>query len=122
MINAAGRMKVERHVKDALEKGGKLLMGGKSPGGNFWEPTLIVGANTEMECFKEEQFGPLLAIASFDTEEEAITIANDCEVGLAGYFCSKDLDRVCELLKHWKLVWSAVSKNAVSLVLYSFFL
>ena len=94
LINAAGRMKVERHVKDALEKGGKLLMGGKSPGGNFWEPTLIVGANTEMECFKEEQFGPLLAIASFDTEEEAITIANDCEVGLAGYFCSKDLDRV----------------------------
>ena len=100
LINAAGRMKVERHVKDALEKGGKLLMGGKSPGGNFWEPTLIVGANTEMACFKEEQFGPLLAIASFDTEEEAITIANDCEVGLAGYFCSKDLDRVWLLLKH----------------------
>ena len=90
LINGAGVLKVRRHVDDAIEKGATLLCGGSGEG-NFFEPTLLTGCDASMACFKEETFGPLAAIAKFDTEAEAVAIANDASVGLAAYFCSKDL-------------------------------
>ena len=63
-------------------------------GPNFFQPTIIVDVNTSSSLWRDETFGPVAAIRSFQTEDEAIELANDSSVGLASYFCSKDLERV----------------------------
>jgi succinate-semialdehyde dehydrogenase/glutarate-semialdehyde dehydrogenase len=89
--------KVEKHVKDAKSKGGNVITGGQrlpDLGPNFFQPTVITGMTTEMDLASEETFGPVAGIFKFDTEAEVIQIANNSEVGLAGYFFTKDLQRV----------------------------
>ena len=94
LINAAAVKKVEEHIADALAKGGKLVMGGKSLGGNFFEPTIITGVTTDMAVAREETFGPVAPLFKFKTEEQAIQMANDTEFGLACYFYTRDIGRV----------------------------
>ncbi|MDE2446877.1 MAG: NAD-dependent succinate-semialdehyde dehydrogenase [Alphaproteobacteria bacterium] len=94
LINAAAVKKVEEHIADAKAKGGKVVLGGKSMGGNFFEPTIITGVTTEMAVAREETFGPVAPLFSFKTEEEAIRMANDTEFGLACYFYTRDIGRV----------------------------
>ena len=96
LINEAAIEKVESHVKDALSKGAKLLAGGKKHqlGGTFYEPTVLSGVTKEMLVAKEETFGPMAPIFKFETEEEAIDLANDTEFGLAAYFYSRDIGRI----------------------------
>ena len=94
LINAAAVKKVEEHIADALAKGGKLALGGKSLGGNFFEPTIITGVTTAMAVAREETFGPVAPLFKFKTEEEAIKMANDTEFGLACYFYTRDIGRV----------------------------
>ena len=96
LINEAAVEKVESHVKDALSKGAKLLAGGKKHqlGGTFYEPTVLSGVTKEMLVAKEETFGPMAPIFKFETEEEAIDLANDTEFGLAAYFYSRDIGRI----------------------------
>ncbi|WP_018237611.1 NAD-dependent succinate-semialdehyde dehydrogenase [Ensifer sp. BR816] len=88
--------KMEEHVADALEKGGRLLAGGKRSvlGGNFYEPTVVSGITQAMKVAKEETFAPLAPIITFKNEEEVIAMANDSEFGLASYFYARDLARV----------------------------
>src|SRR5579871_1853630 len=86
--------KVERHVADALERGGELLTGGESLGGLFYRPTVITGVTAEAAMSSEETFGPVAGIARFESEEEAIRQANDTPYGLAAYFYSRDVGRV----------------------------
>ncbi|MDH2294912.1 NAD-dependent succinate-semialdehyde dehydrogenase [Cobetia sp. 1AS1] len=88
--------KVTEHVQDALDKGAELLLGGHPHplGGSFFTPTLISQVTPEMKVAREETFGPLAAIFPFESEEEAIEMANDTEFGLASYFYSSDLKRV----------------------------
>ena len=88
--------KVERIVADAVDKGARLLAGGKrhSRGGNFYEPTVLADATPGMACMTEEIFGPVAPIVRFSTEDEAIAMANDTRYGLACYFYSRDLGRV----------------------------
>lgn len=95
LIDGKAVLKVAEHVADAVGKGGRVLVGGQAAalGGNFFEPTVVVGATAEMLCAREETFGPLAALFRFDTEEEAIRMANDTEVGLASYFYSRDMSR-----------------------------
>ena len=94
LINAAAVKKVEEHIADALAKGGKLVLGGKSLGGNFFEPTIITGVTTDMAVAREETFGPVAPLFKFKTEEQAIQMANDTEFGLACYFYTRDIGRV----------------------------
>lgn len=94
LINKDAVLKVESHVKDALEKGGKLICGGKSPKENHFEPTLISDAKHDMLCCQEETFGPLAAIVKFGTEGEALELANSVKHGLAAYFYSQDLNQI----------------------------
>ncbi len=96
LINQSALEKVEEHVKDALDKGGKLLTGGKrhSLGGTFYEPTVVGDVTSEMAVAREETFGPLAPLFRFTTEEQAIQMANDTEFGLASYFYARDLGRV----------------------------
>jgi len=82
-------------VDDAVAKGAQLLVGGKAiPNTNFFMPTVLSDVPTNAQVNREETFGPLAAIVKFETEEEVINLANDTEVGLAGYFFSRDIGRV----------------------------
>jgi succinate-semialdehyde dehydrogenase / glutarate-semialdehyde dehydrogenase len=94
LIEPAALEKVERHIADALSKGGKLLAGGKKLQGQFFEPTLIGDATANMLCATEETFGPFAPVFRFKTEQEAIDAANNTEFGLASYFYSRDVGRI----------------------------
>jgi succinate-semialdehyde dehydrogenase/glutarate-semialdehyde dehydrogenase len=94
LINAAAVKKVEEHIADAKAKGGKVVLGGKPMGGNFFEPTIITGVTTDMAVAREETFGPVAPLFKFKTEEEAIEMANATEFGLACYFYTRDIGRV----------------------------
>ncbi|WP_426079062.1 NAD-dependent succinate-semialdehyde dehydrogenase [Janthinobacterium sp. PSPC3-1] len=96
LIDENAVRKIEQHVADALAKGGKLAIGGKrhALGGSFFEPTVVLDANSTMLVAREETFAPLAPLFRFSTEEEVIALANDTEFGLAGYFYSRDLGRV----------------------------
>ena len=86
--------KVERHVADALERGGELLTGGEHLGGLFYSPTVITGVPPDAAMSVEETFGPVAGIARFGSEDDVIRQANDTPYGLAAYFYSRDLGRV----------------------------
>lgn len=97
-----GIEKLERHVADAVKKGGEVVLGGgrlKQLGGNFFQPTIISGMSADMLTTKEEIFGPLLGLYRFDTEEEAVRMANDTSMGLASYFFTRDVSRTWRLLE-----------------------
>jgi len=94
LINKAAVDKVQEHIDDAVAKGAKVLVGGKSLGGNFFEPTLLRDVTTDMAITREETFGPVGPLFKFKTEEEAIHMANDTEFGLACYFYSRDIGRI----------------------------
>lgn len=96
LIEMAAVEKVEEHVADAVAGGAKVLTGGKrhAKGGTFFEPTVISGMKRDMKAAREETFGPLAPVFRFETEEEAIEMANDTPFGLASYFYSRDIGRV----------------------------
>jgi succinate-semialdehyde dehydrogenase/glutarate-semialdehyde dehydrogenase len=96
LINARALAKVERHVADALEHGGRLVAGGKrhAMGGTFFEPTLIAEAAAGMLVAREETFGPLASVFRFRDEAEVVALANATQYGLAAYFYARDLGRV----------------------------
>jgi succinate-semialdehyde dehydrogenase/glutarate-semialdehyde dehydrogenase len=97
LIERAAIEKVERHVADALGRGGELLLGGEGLGGLFWTPTVIanVTADAAMSC--EETFGPVAGIARFSTEEEVVREANNTPYGLATYYYTRDMARIWRL-------------------------
>ena len=96
LIDERAVAKVESHIADALTKGARLVTGGKphALGGTFFEPTVLAGGNQDMAVAHEETFGPLAPVIRFDTEDQAIAMANDSEFGLASYFYSTNLSRV----------------------------
>ena len=96
LIDERALAKVEEQVKDAVSKGGKVVVGGKrhALGGSFYEPTVVSGATKEMLAFREETFGPFAPIFKFTTEAEAIAMANDTEFGLAAYFYAQNIGRI----------------------------
>ena len=94
LIEEAALEKVQRHVDDALAKGGRVLVGGKRLTGQFFEPTLVADATPDMLCAREETFGPFAPVFKFKTEQEAIDAANNTEFGLASYFYSRDVGRI----------------------------
>ncbi|MBW7831781.1 MAG: NAD-dependent succinate-semialdehyde dehydrogenase [Simplicispira suum] len=98
LIEEAALVKVQRHVDDALAKGGKVLTGGKRlktlGSGQFFEPTVISNASADMLCATEETFGPFAPVFRFETEQQAIDAANNTEFGLASYFYSRDVGRI----------------------------
>ena len=94
LIEAAALDKVQRHVQDALSKGGQLLTGGHKIEGQFFQPTVIAEARADMLCAREETFGPFAPVFRFKHEQEAIDAANHTEFGLASYFYSRDVGRI----------------------------
>ncbi len=94
LIEDAAVKKVARHVADAVKKGGKVLTGGAKLKGQFFQPTVVAEATSNMLCATEETFGPLAPVFRFKTEQEAIDAANATIFGLASYFYARDVGRV----------------------------
>jgi succinate-semialdehyde dehydrogenase/glutarate-semialdehyde dehydrogenase len=92
LINEDAVIKVESHIKDALDNGAKVVFGGKRSdlGGTFFVPTILTDVREEMLVCQEETFGPLAGIVKFKTEEEAVEMANNTPFGLAAYFFTRD--------------------------------
>ncbi len=99
LIDGNAVAKVEEHIADAVAKGAQVVTGGKRHklGGTFFEPTILVNVKPDMKVAREETFGPLAPLFRFKTEEEAVRMANDTEFGLAAYFYSRDIGRVCRV-------------------------
>ncbi len=96
LIDDAAVEKVEEHIRDAVDKGATVIQGGQRHplGGTFFEPTVIANVNTQMKVAREETFGPLAPLFRFETDDEAVQLANDTEFGLAAYFYSRDIGRI----------------------------
>ena len=96
LINEQAADDVVRFIDDAKTKGAKVVLGGKrsSLGPCFVEPTILSHVSSDMRVFREEIFGPIAPVFKFDTEQEAIALANDTEFGLACYFYSRDIGRI----------------------------
>jgi succinate-semialdehyde dehydrogenase / glutarate-semialdehyde dehydrogenase len=96
LIDEQGMKKVEQHVADALAKGARAVLGGKrhERGGLFFQPTVLADVTPQMLVSFEETFGPVAPLIRFETEEDAIRLANNTEFGLSGYFYSRDIGRI----------------------------
>ncbi|KAI1735917.1 Aldehyde/histidinol dehydrogenase [Xylaria scruposa] len=109
--------KVDAHVRDAEQKGGKVIVGGqKMPdlGSNFYQPTVITGMTKDMAIASEETFGPVAGLFRFDTEQEVVDLANAAEVGLAGYFFSRDLERINRVAENLEVGMVGVNTGLIS--------
>ena len=95
LINKEAIEKIEKMIGNATKDGGRVLLGGKrhALGGTFFEPTLMEGANDDAPIAREEIFGPVAVLYSFDTEQEAVERANNTEFGLASYIYTQDLSQ-----------------------------
>jgi succinate-semialdehyde dehydrogenase/glutarate-semialdehyde dehydrogenase len=95
LIDAKAVTKVEEHIADALAKGAKVALGGKrhALGGFFFEPTILTDVTSKMLVAREETFGPVAPLFKFESEAQAIAMANDTEFGLAAYLYTRDLAR-----------------------------
>ena len=116
MIDEAAVRKVEEHISDALEKGARLVTGGKrhALGGSFFEPTVMIGVTAEMKVAQEETFGPLAPLFRFSSEEEVIQQANDTEFGLASYFYARDIGRVMRVSEELEYGMVGVNTAAIA--------
>jgi len=96
LINEPAVAKIEEYVADALAQGARVVTGGRRPDGDgtFYEPTVLAGVPRTARIFSEEAFGPVAPLIRFETEAEAIEMANDTEFGLAAYFYSRDVGRI----------------------------
>ncbi|WP_344445218.1 aldehyde dehydrogenase family protein, partial [Herbiconiux moechotypicola] len=95
LINDKAVQKADELVHDAITKGATLVTGGHripSPG-SFYEPTVVTGVTPDADILRDEIFGPVVSIVEFDTEDQAVTLANDTEYGLASYVFTEDLAR-----------------------------
>ena len=94
LINERAVVKVEEHLADATARGARVLAGGARLQGNFFQPTVVTAVTPAMRLFHEETFGPVVPLATFDTEAEAVSLANATPYGLAAYFYSRDASRI----------------------------
>ena len=101
LIDEHAVAKVEEHIADAVAKGARVVAGGKrhALGGSFFEPTILTGVTPAMAVAREETFGPLAPLFRFDTEAQAIAMANDTEFGLAAYAYTRDLGRAFRVME-----------------------
>jgi succinate-semialdehyde dehydrogenase/glutarate-semialdehyde dehydrogenase len=96
MIHEKQLRVVESHIQDASDRGARIVAGGmrlRELGPNFYAPTVLADVNHDMLIMREETFGPVLPIMPFDTEDEAVRLANDCEYGLAASVFTRNSDR-----------------------------
>lgn len=116
LMNEKAVRKQQEHVADALAKGAKLACGGKrhERGPLFFEPTVLIDVPADAAIMSEETFGPVAAIASFETEDEAVARANDSEYGLVAYLHSRDPQRIYRVSRALQYGMVAVNRTQVT--------
>jgi succinate-semialdehyde dehydrogenase/glutarate-semialdehyde dehydrogenase len=114
VINAAGLAKAIEHVEDATRRGARLLCGGQRVAGDGWflEPTVVADVPADALCMREETFAPVAAISAFDTEAEAIELANNTPFGLCSYAFTRDIGRVYRLAESLETGTIAINDGA----------
>lgn len=120
LINQKGLDKVQQHVADAVEKGAKIVQGGKYLEGLFYQPTVLADANPNMMIAQDEVFGPVAPIFRFSTEEEVIGLANDTDYGLASYFYSRDYARCWRVAEALEAGMVGINEGLISTTLAPF--
>ena len=97
-------------------RGRRIVVGGKrhALGGTFFEPTVLTGANPQMKIAREEIFGPVAPLFRFETEAEAIAMANDTEYGLASYFYARDIGRIWRVAEALEYGMVGVNEGIIS--------
>ncbi|RPB24839.1 succinic semialdehyde dehydrogenase [Terfezia boudieri ATCC MYA-4762] len=117
LIHKKAVSKVHDYVEDARAKGANVIMGGQCIDGlgpNFYGMTVITGMKKDMKLHQEETFGPIAGLFEFDTEAEVVELANQSEVGLAGYFYSKDVDRIWRVAEALEVGMVGINTGLVS--------
>ncbi|KAI9171722.1 Glutarate-semialdehyde dehydrogenase [Paramyrothecium foliicola] len=117
LIHERAVAKAQSHIDDAQKKGGKVLVGGqKLPdlGSNFLAPTVIRDMTGDMALASEETFGPVAGLFPFKTEKEVVDLANRAEVGLAGYFFSRDVERIYRVAESLEVGMVGVNTGLIS--------
>jgi succinate-semialdehyde dehydrogenase/glutarate-semialdehyde dehydrogenase len=116
LIDEAGRRKVRELIDDAVHRGAKVLTGGRQPDGPgyFHEPTVLIDVPADARIMREEVFGPVAPIATFDTERDAIRAANDTEFGLVAYLFTRDLARALRVTEALEVGMVGLNKGMVS--------
>ena len=117
LIHERAISKVDAHVRDAEKKGAKVVVGGHKMshlGTNFFEPTVITGMTVDMQLSSEETFGPVAGLFPFETEKEVVDFANKAEVGLAGYFFSRDIHRIYRVAEALEVGMVGVNTGLIS--------
>ena len=113
IINSRQLERVERIVRESLAQGAVLELGGERRG-NCYLPTVLTGVTPSMTCWREEIFGPVAAISTFSTEEEAVREANNSDRGLAGYFFSKDMAQIWRVSRQLEMGMVGVNDIGIS--------
>lgn len=108
--------KAEALVQDAVARGAELATGGSriDGAGSFFEPTVLTGVTPGSDILREEIFGPVLAIATFDTEDEAVALANDTEYGLVSYVYTESLSRGQRMIERLETGMMGLNVGVVS--------
>ena len=117
LIHGRALSKAEKHVQDAEKKGAKVLIGGQrlpDLGDNFFQLTVLAGMNMDMLLASEETFGPVAGLFPFDSEKEVVDMANAVDVGLAGYFFTKDIQRAYRVAEALEVGMVGVNTGLVS--------
>lgn len=115
LVEMAAVEKVSRLVDDAKRRGGRVVVGGNTMGpGYFYQPTIIMDVDSSFDIAKEEIFGPVAAVYPFDTEDEAITIANDTNYGLVAYIFTENFDRALRVMEKLETGMVAINQGLVS--------
>ena len=122
LISPAAVEKVERHIADAVAHGARLLSGGArhALGGTFFQPTVLTNVSADSLICHEETFGPVAPIMTFQTEEEALRLANATPFGLASYFYSTDIARVFRVAERLETGMVGVNETAISTAIAPF--
>lgn len=112
LSTAQNHARVSEHVRDAVERGARLLAGGRSPGGLYYEPTVLLDVQPGTRLLEEETFGPVVPISRFTSEEEAVEAANRTEYGLAAHIFTRDMRRAWRVAE--RLECGAVTVNGTA--------
>ncbi|WP_330872776.1 NAD-dependent succinate-semialdehyde dehydrogenase [Pseudomonas sp. MMS21 TM103] len=116
LINSEAVDKVEEHIADALAKGATVATGGKrhALGGSYFEPTVLINVPREALIFNDETFGPVAPLFRFETEAEAIEMANDTPFGLAAYVYARDVGRIFRVVDNLEFGMVGVNEGIIS--------
>ena len=122
LISEKAVTKVKKNINDAIKKGAKLYLGGNRhrTGKLFFQPTILLNVQSNMNVFSEENFGPIIPLIKFDTDEEVINLANQTQYGLAAYFYTLNASRIWKMSKSLDFGMFGINTGKISTYLNPF--